>query len=270
MAASRTAAPACPSRARAQALLCCSAIPTAWPSLQGSTSLLHSTSLSEGPLLCLSAELCPTCTLQGVPTVWLGLIDHMERQQLRLGCLKMLAVGGAACPRCARSARSPCIPAACTRAAGSQKGGCSAPVMQPAACCSRRVAAVVQAPAGRTSMRPANGPLLTCCAARPCSRIIDFFEGQGVEVRQMWGMTELCPIGSLGGIKVGQSGVHDRRHQGGVACRLDPAGHHRSRLPAAHQQRPCHWGAAHPACVCCALGQKPSDKRPLCGSLRQV
>ncbi|KAL4431736.1 hypothetical protein ABPG77_002952 [Micractinium sp. CCAP 211/92] len=73
----------------------------------------------------------------GVPTVWLGLIDHMERRRLRLGCLKMLAVGGAACPR----------------------------------------------------------------------RIIDFFEGQGVEVRQMWGMTELCPIGSLGGIKGSLAGI---------------------------------------------------------------
>ncbi|EFN53923.1 hypothetical protein CHLNCDRAFT_48981 [Chlorella variabilis] len=62
----------------------------------------------------------------GVPTVWLGLQEHMERQQLRLSSLKMLAVGGAACPR----------------------------------------------------------------------RIIEFFEGQGVEVRQLWGMTELSPAGT--------------------------------------------------------------------------
>ena len=37
---------------------------------------------------------------QGVPTVWLGLADLMERQRLRLsGQLRLMVVGGAACPR---------------------------------------------------------------------------------------------------------------------------------------------------------------------------
>ncbi|PSC71890.1 long-chain-fatty-acid-ligase [Micractinium conductrix] len=35
----------------------------------------------------------------GVPTVWLGLLEHMEQQRLHLGCLRVMAVGGAACPR---------------------------------------------------------------------------------------------------------------------------------------------------------------------------
>lgn len=34
-----------------------------------------------------------------VPTVCLGLLDHMEQQQLRLSSLRLLVVGGAACPR---------------------------------------------------------------------------------------------------------------------------------------------------------------------------
>jgi hypothetical protein len=39
--------------------------------------------------------------LQGVPTVWLGLIEHMQapQQPLRLSSLKILVVGGSACPR---------------------------------------------------------------------------------------------------------------------------------------------------------------------------
>lgn len=68
----------------------------------------------------------------GVPTVWMGLLDHMEKKRLRLTSLRMLAVGGAACPR----------------------------------------------------------------------HLIEFFEGQhGVEVLQLWGMTELSPLGTLGAIK---------------------------------------------------------------------
>ncbi|KAL4856390.1 Medium-chain-fatty-acid--CoA ligase [Chlorella vulgaris] len=67
----------------------------------------------------------------GVPTVWLGLQAHMEQHQLQLSSLKMLAVGGAACPR----------------------------------------------------------------------RIIEFFDGHGVEVRQLWGMTELSPAGTIGAVK---------------------------------------------------------------------
>lgn len=76
----------------------------------------------------------------GVPTVWLALADHMQQHPTRLSHLKLLVVGGAACPR----------------------------------------------------------------------SIIDFFEGQhGVDVRQMWGMTEITPMGTVGGLK-GTLGVLGR------------------------------------------------------------
>ncbi|MCW6508114.1 long-chain-fatty-acid--CoA ligase [Lichenifustis flavocetrariae] len=35
----------------------------------------------------------------GVPTVWMGLIDHLRRNGLRLSTLRRLVVGGSACPR---------------------------------------------------------------------------------------------------------------------------------------------------------------------------
>lgn len=35
----------------------------------------------------------------GVPTVCLGLVDHMEQHRLKLSSLRLLVVGGAACPR---------------------------------------------------------------------------------------------------------------------------------------------------------------------------
>ena len=34
----------------------------------------------------------------GVPTVWMGLLDHLRRNKLRLSTLKHLVVGGSACP----------------------------------------------------------------------------------------------------------------------------------------------------------------------------
>lgn len=34
-----------------------------------------------------------------------------------------------------------------------------------------------------------------------CRRIIEFFDGHGVEVRQLWGMTELSPAGTIGAVK---------------------------------------------------------------------
>lgn len=47
-------------------------------------------------------------------------------------------------------------------------------------------------------------------AVPPCRSIIDFFEGQhGVDVRQMWGMTEITPMGTVGGLK-GTLGVLGR------------------------------------------------------------
>ncbi len=39
----------------------------------------------------------------GVPTVWLALMEHMQRTpSARLSDLKLLVVGGAACPRCGK------------------------------------------------------------------------------------------------------------------------------------------------------------------------
>eukprot|EP00887_Chlorella_sp_A99_P002331 scaffold10.g2331.t1 len=77
----------------------------------------------------------------GVPTVWLGLMDFLERESLRLpAALAVLVVGGAACPR----------------------------------------------------------------------TVIDFFECKhGVEVRHLWGMTELSPAGTVGALK-GTMGPLDR------------------------------------------------------------
>lgn len=92
----------------------------------------------------------------GVPTVWLGLMDYMQRQEeisnrsgALLSTLKTMIVGGAACPR----------------------------------------------------------------------RIIDFFEERhGVEVRQLWGMTELSPCGTVGAVKGTLAGSLDR--EGIVALKL--------------------------------------------------
>jgi hypothetical protein len=51
------------------------------------------------------------------------------------------------------------------------------------------------------AFHPLAFPLLACCH-RCCRRIIDVLEGEhGVEVRQLWGMTELSPCGTLGAIK---------------------------------------------------------------------
>ena len=35
----------------------------------------------------------------GVPTIWMGLLDHVRRNSLRFGTLKRMIVGGSACPR---------------------------------------------------------------------------------------------------------------------------------------------------------------------------
>jgi hypothetical protein len=35
----------------------------------------------------------------GVPTVWLGLLQHMEQHKLRLPRLRLLVIGGSAAPR---------------------------------------------------------------------------------------------------------------------------------------------------------------------------
>ena len=40
---------------------------------------------------------CVTVTL-GVPTVWLGLLDYLEKSGEQLDTLERLVVGGAACP----------------------------------------------------------------------------------------------------------------------------------------------------------------------------
>jgi fatty-acyl-CoA synthase len=37
-------------------------------------------------------------TSSGVPTVWLGLINHLRQNKLRLSTLKMTVIGGSACP----------------------------------------------------------------------------------------------------------------------------------------------------------------------------
>lgn len=77
-------------------------------------------------------------TTAGVPTVWLGLMDHMEQKALRLSSLKLVVIGGAACPR----------------------------------------------------------------------HIIEFLEvKQGVEVRQLWGMTETSPTATVGAIKGSLAGL---------------------------------------------------------------
>lgn len=47
----------------------------------------------------------PPPVLAGVPTVCLGLADHMEQHRLRLSSLRLLVVGGAACPRCVLTGR---------------------------------------------------------------------------------------------------------------------------------------------------------------------
>lgn len=68
----------------------------------------------------------------GVPTVWLGLMDHMTRTGARIPTLSTMIVGGAACPRV----------------------------------------------------------------------VFEFFGGKhGVDVRHLWGMTEISPCGTVGGMK---------------------------------------------------------------------
>ncbi|PSC74120.1 long-chain-fatty-acid-ligase [Micractinium conductrix] len=77
-------------------------------------------------------------TTAGVPTVWLGLLDHMEKRRLRLSTLRLVVIGGAACPR----------------------------------------------------------------------HIIEYLEvTQGVEVRQLWGMTETSPTATVGAIKGSMVGL---------------------------------------------------------------
>ncbi|ASP40804.1 long-chain fatty acid--CoA ligase [Bacterioplanes sanyensis] len=44
-------------------------------------------------------ELAQIDTLLGVPTVWLGLIDHLKRHQLRMDSVKLVGVGGSASPQ---------------------------------------------------------------------------------------------------------------------------------------------------------------------------
>lgn len=99
--------------------------------LVGARLVLPGPALDGGSIYDL-LESCKVTHTAGVPTVWLGLMDHMERCRIGLSSLKIMIVGGAACPR----------------------------------------------------------------------RIIEFFEDKHrVEVRQLWGMTELSPCGTIGAIK---------------------------------------------------------------------
>ena len=65
-------------------------------------------------------------------------------------------------------------------------------------------------PHHRAALPPPRGPLLTfplLACRHLCRRIIDVLEGEhGVEVRQLWGMTELSPCGTLGAIKASDAG----------------------------------------------------------------
>ena len=75
-----------------------------------------------------------------------------------------------------------------------------------------------------------------------CRRLIDFFEGggNGVEVRQCWGMSELSPLGTLGALKVREGG----REGAGAA----KGGGRAERRPAC--MCCCHLEPPPPQCTC--------------------
>lgn len=86
----------------------------------------------DGPSVYQMIENYRVTISMGVPTVWLGLLQHLSQHSLRFSTLKLLVIGGSAAPR----------------------------IM-----------------------------------------IEEFQKKYGVEVRHAWGMTELSPVGTMGGLK---------------------------------------------------------------------
>ena len=113
-----------------------------------------------------------------VPTVFLGLLQYMREAGRKLHHLRIANIGGAACP------------------------------MSLTQACSSACRCVPQAPpCWRMQCMRMSHEQLSCTQLRARSaRVVLSWqalqEEHGVEVRHMWGMTELTPIGTLGGFKV--------------------------------------------------------------------
>ena len=85
------------------------------------------------------------------------------------------------------------------RPAPGEVSACSTAVCCPASVPFSPVAHRMTLPCARAPC-----PLPFARSSCHCRRLIDFFEGgNGVEVRQCWGMSELSPLGTLGALKVG-------------------------------------------------------------------